>query len=749
MPICIECRYPISQLYHVLHSGNAGSRKPPPINRSTKPTQPDAAKNSPPARSKPRPTTAVTGPDVRLTQCPRCKRFADKYVEHDYVVLFIDLVLVKPQVSIAPARLHDWFAFCRIKSLGLIGHAQVYRHLLFNRLGREDDELDPSITRLGTLLLLFDVYLTWSRIERLPHLTASSPIPHLPILLQYAFYLLFCAITTAAQHLTIRWLAGAAGLGVRIDGVDDANKHDANESARSTPNGISTALFVSSCMKLFPILMVVWKYDDARGSVGRGVEWAVAVQNLEALRILLECGYSVKPIAWQASLVTLSPMGSEGRRNQRVHDDHGCDYSKTTKGLCEGATVSDGESTTRRALRQEMSSGLNILISMDTLRDRSSRGCEIEASVLYDCGDWRIATDVIDLPGLDELQIVVRAVGLGTTDLQYYLGGDVQVNGRMSLGHQVVGTVILVGAQVEGFQVEDAVVVEAPTSCKSCARCREGSYNTCYDPTFRDSVKPYPHFRGFFPTRINNPASRSYRLPPKMPLEMGTLFEPLAIARYATEQAELQPKTSVLILGADILGLSCAAVCMAVGAKRVIIADVRKDRMMLALDHRFVTDGTTVPMFDGDDVKEQLHYARKIAGRAVQLTNLSDGFDVVLECAGTDVYTQAAVYACRIGGKVLVLGHGDRTQTIPDRKVDISGTFGRASGYQSTIDFVARPDVKLPDLRQLITHRFEGLTNVSSALKMVPTELKVLITLAPKGGKGGRQAKKGKKVLMF
>ena len=53
-------------------------------------------------------------------------------------------------------------------------------------------------------------------------------------------------------------------------------------------------------MKLFPILMVVWKYDDAENdndgwnvgrAVARGVEWAVAVQNLEALRILLECGY--------------------------------------------------------------------------------------------------------------------------------------------------------------------------------------------------------------------------------------------------------------------------------------------------------------------------------------------------------------------------------------------------------------------------------------------------------------------------
>ena len=52
------------------------------------------------------------GKGVRLTQCPHCKKFADKYVEHDFVVLFIDLVLIKPE---------------------------VYRHLLFNRLGMGDE----------------------------------------------------------------------------------------------------------------------------------------------------------------------------------------------------------------------------------------------------------------------------------------------------------------------------------------------------------------------------------------------------------------------------------------------------------------------------------------------------------------------------------------------------------------------------------------------------------------------------------
>lgn len=74
MPICIHCRFPLPTLYTTYSRADDRS----------------------------------LGKGVRLTQCPRCKRFADKYVEHDFVVLFIDLVLIKPQ---------------------------VYRHLLFNRLG--------------------------------------------------------------------------------------------------------------------------------------------------------------------------------------------------------------------------------------------------------------------------------------------------------------------------------------------------------------------------------------------------------------------------------------------------------------------------------------------------------------------------------------------------------------------------------------------------------------------------------------
>ncbi|KAE8350908.1 Arv1-like family-domain-containing protein [Aspergillus coremiiformis] len=145
MPICIECSYPVSHLYSTYSRADDRS----------------------------------LGKGVRLTQCPRCQRFADKYVEYDFVVIFIDLVLIKPQ---------------------------VYRHLLFNRLGGDNNQFDRSIIRLGVLLLLFDVYLTWARIEKSPSL-ATTVLFRAPIVIQYFFFLSLNALATLAHHLTIRLLA--------------------------------------------------------------------------------------------------------------------------------------------------------------------------------------------------------------------------------------------------------------------------------------------------------------------------------------------------------------------------------------------------------------------------------------------------------------------------------------------------------------------------------------------------------------
>ncbi|KAJ5565760.1 Arv1 protein [Penicillium sp. DV-2018c] len=171
MPICIECSYPVSHLYSAYSRADDRSQ----------------------------------GKGVRLTQCPRCQRFADKYVEYDFVVIFIDLVLIKPQ---------------------------VYRHLLFNRLGRDDNQFDRSIIRLGVLLLLFDVYLTWARIEKDPSLAATF-LSRAPIIVQYIFFLSLNTVATLAHHLTVRLLASTlVPKSRRYSGPDNRS----NNNATTTTN---------------------------------------------------------------------------------------------------------------------------------------------------------------------------------------------------------------------------------------------------------------------------------------------------------------------------------------------------------------------------------------------------------------------------------------------------------------------------------------------------------------------------------
>jgi Arv1-like family len=115
---CVECSHPVASLYTIYSKDNVRL------------TQCVAPPHHPP-----------------LTAQDKCKKFADKYIEHDFVVLFIDIILIKPQ---------------------------VYRHLLYNRLGTADDRLNvrslnplPSTTLLMCVAVDFTIGVTFDIIRRL------------------------------------------------------------------------------------------------------------------------------------------------------------------------------------------------------------------------------------------------------------------------------------------------------------------------------------------------------------------------------------------------------------------------------------------------------------------------------------------------------------------------------------------------------------------------------------------------------
>lgn len=175
--------------------------------------------------------------------------------------------------------------------------------------------MQRSILRLGILLLLFDVYLTWARIEKLPlsptlpyhpssltHVhNTSSPTPLVPpydgitnaailqaqpLIGQYFFFLLLVTLCTLVFHVPIRLLCAVDPTRLPA-AVARVWKRFIPHFERSTP--LSTALLVSSCTKLFPILLIIWDYDLP--SSATAVSWAVIVNNVAALEILMDCGY--------------------------------------------------------------------------------------------------------------------------------------------------------------------------------------------------------------------------------------------------------------------------------------------------------------------------------------------------------------------------------------------------------------------------------------------------------------------------
>ncbi|KAL8285612.1 hypothetical protein RB597_002601 [Gaeumannomyces tritici] len=159
--------------------------------------------------------------------------------------------------------------------------------------------------RLGVLLLLFDVYLTWARIEKqfsadsVPYQASFGRLSQQPIVFQYLFFLLLCSLSNLALHLSIRFLTSSPLSPLALLGL---------LPTYARPNSVSTALLVSSSTKLFPILMVIWEYDVP--AAARSLGWAVVLNNVEALKILLDCSYGAAALLATAGALSRWAVGA-------------------------------------------------------------------------------------------------------------------------------------------------------------------------------------------------------------------------------------------------------------------------------------------------------------------------------------------------------------------------------------------------------------------------------------------------------
>jgi len=153
----------------------------------------------------------------------------------------------------------------------------------------------------------------------------------------------------------------------------------------------------------------------------------------------------------------------------------------------------------------------------------------MRATVLYGAGDVRIENvpDARLIEPTDALVAITRAAICGSDLWPYKLMEPVETGRRM--GHEAIGLVEAVGADVRTLKVGDLVVMPFAYSDGSCVFCREGLYTSCVHGGF------------FGTTEVAGAQAEAVRVP----LADGTLFALIAQCHRADTMAPMAEPASV------------------------------------------------------------------------------------------------------------------------------------------------------------------------------------------------------------
>lgn len=181
-------------------------------------------------------------------------------------------------------------------------------------------------------------------------------------------------------------------------------------------------------------------------------------------------------------------------------------------------------------------------------------------------------------PKPNEVLIRVHYSGICGSDLHAYSGHHARRKLPLIPGHETCGIIEAVGSQVRRLHAGSRVTVVAEQGCGNCYACNNGWTNVCTSKTLLGTLL----WPGAFAEYLCAPASHVIELPQNMPLKLGVLAEPAAVAVHAIKQAAFQPGQNVLLFGAGGIGCVILAMCRIRGARSIVVCDVKNFNLHMA-----------------------------------------------------------------------------------------------------------------------------------------------------------------------
>ncbi len=280
------------------------------------------------------------------------------------------------------------------------------------------------------------------------------------------------------------------------------------------------------------------------------------------------------------------------------------------------------------------------------------------------------AVDVPPLPSPRWLRIRTRLAGICGSDLATVCAkGSPYFSPFIStpfvLGHEVVGVVSAVGAEVDDVAVGDRVVIEPALHCTVrgvspvCRPCALGRYAACENVLEGDIARGIQtgycrDTGGGWSGEFVAHECQAIRVPDGVADAAAVLIEPLACAVHAVLQSSLRPDGTALILGCGTMGLLTIAALRGLGFRNQIYASAKHARQkQLAL-----TLGADSIVPTGEELYEALPRATgaKLLHPEIGKPVLIGGVDATFDCVGASSTIDDALRMTRSGGEVILVG---------------------------------------------------------------------------------------------
>jgi threonine dehydrogenase-like Zn-dependent dehydrogenase len=207
------------------------------------------------------------------------------------------------------------------------------------------------------------------------------------------------------------------------------------------------------------------------------------------------------------------------------------------------------------------------------------------------------------------------------------------------MGHEYCGIVEEVGKAVRTIKPGQFVVGSFATSDNTCVICRHGYQSSCVQREFMSAAQaPFLRVPLADGTLVATPDI------PSIP-SLLTLSDVMGTGWFAADAANVEPGSTVAVVGDGAVGLLGVLSAKQMGAKRIIAMSRHASRQKLAREF----GATDIVTERGDEG----------VTRIKELTN-GIGADSVLECVGTQESMMQAIHSTRPGGYIGYVGvpHG-------------------------------------------------------------------------------------------